>query len=60
VGKTGAVGCVAVIGSFIFLFAILPMLFATINTWFTLNLLFVLLAILTLLLSFIARKQLNR
>jgi hypothetical protein len=40
--------------------AILPMLFATINTWFTLNLLFVLLAILTLLLSFIARKQLNR
>ena len=52
-----AVGCVAAVGSFLFLFAILPMLFVRVNWWSLLNLSFVLLAILTIVFSLVARKE---
>ncbi|MDX6288425.1 MAG: hypothetical protein QOH42_224, partial [Blastocatellia bacterium] len=52
-----AAGCVAVIGSFLFLFVILP--FARISAWSMLNLSFLLMAILTLMFSLMTKKQLD-
>jgi hypothetical protein len=50
-----AAGCFAVMGSFLFLFVILP--FGQISTWSLLNLAFVIMAVLSLIFSLLASKQ---
>ncbi len=52
-----ALGCASVLASFLFLFVILP--FDRITAWSGLNLLFILLAVMTLVFSLMTRKEFN-